>query len=323
MTSRTVRVTAPSRLHFGILSVNRTGTRRFGGLGAMISRPGLELVVRPAASLETAGPLAERARRVAVLAAPGDDEPQCRIEVVRAPPEHVGLGVGTQLSMAVAAGLNAFWGRPPLGAAPLARCVGRGERSAIGLHGFIHGGLLFETGKAESEDIAPLVDRIGLPSAWRFVLIRPQDCEGLSGERERRAFSRLPPFSDERTAALGEAAGRLLSAAADGRFEEFSEELYRFGYLVGQGFAAQQGGPFAGPRLTALVALIRTLGVRGVGQSSWGPTLFALLPDETSAEDFVERFRRRAGSSDLDLLIAPPDDRGATIEVAAVCPADR
>lgn len=239
----------------------------------------------------------------------------CRIEILQSPLEHVGLGTGTQLSLAIAAGLNALLGRGPLDAHELAVCSGRGERSAIGVHGFVHGGLLFEAGKSEGEAISPLVDRVELPAGWRFVLVRPRGARGLFGEAERAAFAQLPPVPPERAAELEcEAAEHLLPSAAAAQFEEFSESLYHFGYTAGLSFAASQDGTFAGPRLADLVARIRRGGIRGVGQSSWGPTLFALFPDEGSAAEFLEYFD--CSEDDLDLRMAAPDNRGARIEMA-------
>ncbi len=346
MTERLVRVVTSSRLHFGMLSVNQPGQRRYGGVGAMVDAPGLEVIFRPAERFEAAGPLADRALQAARLVARSLEpipktsevsktsevcagkagEPPCRIEILRAPPLHVGLGTGTQLAMAVAAGLNAWLQRPPIASVSerpshvtadwLARCVGRGRRSAIGLYGFAHGGLLYESGKTDEEEIAPLGARVELPPAWRFVLVRPRDLRGLCDEAEREAFAGLPPVPVERTEMLRrESLDRLLPAAAEGRFEEFSESLYRFGHAAGLSFAAWQGGAFSGQRLAALVDWIRARGIRGVGQTSWGPTLFAALPDESSAQEFLARLRARPDACDLELTLAAADNHGARIEV--------
>ena len=109
--SSAVRVWAPSRLHFGLLSC--AGKHRYGGAGAMIDAPGLVLSLRRGPRLEAAGPLAERGlafvRRWASargLAEP----PECRLDIESAPPEHAGLGTGTQLGLAVAAGLEMLFG---------------------------------------------------------------------------------------------------------------------------------------------------------------------------------------------------------------------
>src|SRR5437899_2708263 len=112
--SRVVQVTAPSRLHFGLWSLGGGEGRQFGGVGAMIEQPQLRLSLEPAQELKATGAGMERvvafARRWASFQ--GSDEPACRIDVQAVIPEHVGLGSGTQLALAVAAGLNAFCGLP-------------------------------------------------------------------------------------------------------------------------------------------------------------------------------------------------------------------
>jgi beta-RFAP synthase len=325
MTERHVHVTAPSRLHFGMFSAGRAGKRQFGGVGAMVSSPGLRLRIRPSDRLEAAGLLTERtieiARRTFSLRDQGNGggESKCRIEVTTAARQHVGLGTGTQLAMAVAAGLNAFWGEPELEAAELARSVGRGERSAIGLYGFVHGGLLLEGGKTECQNISPLVRRVDLPDSWRFLLICPKGITGLSGEAESQAFAKMPPVPERKFDALyRQASLSLLPAAQEGRFDDFSDALYEFGYTAGLGFAHEQGGPFAGRRLTDMVERIRELGIHGVGQSSWGPTLFVVFPDEPSTYDFLRCFGNLFSGDEFDLTIAEPDNTGAQIKVVDV-----
>lgn len=316
MPDTVVEVAAPSRLHFGMFSFGQAGVRQFGGVGVMIGTPGVRVRISPAPRLEAAGPhslrVAEFARRAA--AHRGLPEPACRIEVTAAPRPHVGLGSGTALALAVAAGLNAFLGGPPSSPADLALSTGRGARSAIGLYGFAQGGLLVEAGKLPDESISPLVARVELPAAWRFVLVCPADRDGLSGGDERRAFERLRPVAAETTSQLCRLALLgLLPAAAAGRFDEFSDSLYQFNRLVGTCFADWQGGPFASPEL---VERVRRLGAPGVAQSSWGPTLAALVPDEAAATSLVGRLRREPGLGELELTIAAPENRGASIVVA-------
>ena len=133
------RVAAPSRLHFGLLSFGEGDGRRFGGLGAMIDRPGLRLTLRAADRFSTEGPLADRAAEFArrVAAACGwKGDPPCAIQIEAAPPEHVGLGTGTQLGLAVAAALQPLLSPAPASVEQLAAMVSRGVRSAIGTHGF-------------------------------------------------------------------------------------------------------------------------------------------------------------------------------------------
>jgi beta-RFAP synthase len=239
-------------------------------------------------------------------------EPHCSIDVATEIPRHVGLGSGTQLALAVAAGLNAFLGRPAMAVEDLARATGRGRRSAIGLHGFAHGGLLVESGKLTPEEISPLAERAHLPKRWRFVLLRPRGEVGLSGEAERRAFELLPPVPHERTEKLQRLAREaLVPSAGAGDFNRFSSALYEFNHEAGLCFAAQQEGAYATPRVRHLVEQVRGLGVTGVAQTSWGPTVAALLPDAPAAEAFVSKLR----ADDLEITIAAPNNCGAQVVI--------
>jgi beta-RFAP synthase len=304
-------------LHFGLLSFGGEG-RQFGGAGAMVSRPGMTLRISGANALEAAGPHAGRvvefARRWACFESLSEP-PACRIEVLEAPPQHVGLGTGTQLGLSVAAALNAFFKRSQVSPAELAASVHRGRRSAVGTYGFVHGGLIVERGKTAGEALAPLDFHADMPPDWRFLLVRPAGDAGLSGDDECRVFEELPPVPPEVTEQLiDELRRRLLPAMLQQSFTKFSASLQRFGRLAGDCFAPRQGGPFNGPLLTRLVQLLRRLGLEGVGQSSWGPTVFALAPNQQAAEDVAARLEREA-EHPLSVIITPPANHGAEVHV--------
>ncbi len=311
-----VEVAAPSRLHFGMFSFGQPAMPQFGGVGVMVARPGLRLRIDPAERFAACGPLARRAEAVVERLARRwqlPELPACRLEIVTAPPEHVGLGTGTQLALAVAAGLNAFRARPPQNAQELAAATGRGTRSAIGTYGFLHGGLLVEGGKTNEELLAPLDARVELPDDWRFVLVSRRGERGLAGEAEQQAFCELPPVPVAVTRELHrEVENAMLPAARAGAFEAFSRSLYRFGYLAGTCFANRQGGPFAGAAVARLVATVRELGVEGVGQSSWGPTVFAIVEDEGAATRLADTLRTRLELDDM-LIVTETNRQGARV----------
>lgn len=310
-------VRAPARLHFGLLSFGRGHGRQFGGAGLMLETPATEVEFRPEGEPRFAGWHAERAREFAERWADfyHVELPACCLVVRSAPPLHVGLGAGTQLALAVAAGLHAWHDEPRPPPAQLARSVGRGKRSAVGIHGFFEGGLIIERGKLPYEDISPLDCRLDLPAAWRIVLLRPRAQQGIFGEQEQSVFDALPAVPDALTRAMSRTLREeLVPAAARGDFERFSESIYRYGRRAGQAFAAVQGGLYNGPLLTDVVARIRQLGVAGVSQTSWGPTLFALFPDELSATAFVSQMRDAMPEADLEFHIAAVANHGATIE---------
>ena len=324
MSSRSVEVAAPSRLHFGMFSFGQPGVRQFGGVGAMIATPGVLLKITPAARVEIVAPNDDATVVTTVRehvlnverAGWSSDEFRCRIEITTLPRRHAGLGSGTQLALALAAGLNAFLGHASKSSTELARAVHRGERSAIGTHGFGRGGLLVEAGKLAANEISPLVSRVDMSPDWRWVLICPESEIGLSGEAERRAFEKLPPVPVETTDRLCRLALlELVPAAITADFTRFSEALYEFGHDAGLCFASQQAGPFASPRVAEIVARVRSLGVLGVAQTSWGPTIAALMPDESAAAALVERLQAASNVGSLDLHVAKPNNHGACVQV--------
>lgn len=318
--SRYVTVTAPSRLHFGLFGLSQGEGRMFGGVGAMVNQPVLKLRVRGGARFECAGMLADRVQEFAQRWAEFhrlSGLPDCHIEVLDAPPNHVGLGVGTQLGLSVAAGLNAFAGLPAAGPQELALSVGRGLRSAIGTYGFVMGGLIVEQGKLPGEPISPLDCRIDLPPDWRFVLLRPVGWQGLSGEQEEQAIGGLPRVAESTTERLiAIARDELIPAAATANFPQFAESLFQFGQLAGSMFSARQGGPYNGPLLTRLIHGLRGHGIAGVGQSSWGPTLFAALPDQHSAIVLANLLQQDHPEGPLEVTIAAPNNTGALVQSA-------
>ena len=317
MTRRCIRVSAPSRLHFGLLAFGHPERPSFGGAGVMLGRPGLQLRIAANQRFETAGPSAGRVREFAErwqrfhgLAA----LPSCRIEVLAVPPQHSGLGVGTQLGLAVAAGLERLLDCPPASPAELALSVGRASRSSVGTHGFVGGGFIVDRGKLKNEPLGPLECRLDIPAGWRFVLIRPAMPSAVHGVREQQAFGRLPSVPRSTTERLErELREKMVPAVAQANWPAFSESVFRSGYLAGSCFASEQGGAYNGSRLQRLVDRIRSLGVAGVGQSSWGPTLFAVLPDQEAATQLVDRLQSEADSPAM--TIAPPDNRGARVWV--------
>lgn len=305
------RVITPNRLHFGLFHVPTDGlarwpgiadepglpVRAFGGVGLLIDQPGLVVSARPANAWQFEGPLASRAQLFALRylgTVPEADRRPFQVLVERCPTEHTGLGVGTQLGLAVGKALATETGSPHFTAVELAERVGRGDRSAIGVHGFDRGGLIVEPGKAPNETVSPLLTRVVLPDEWRVVVLTPTVRDPWHGHRERKAFevagtlARPPGLTDTlcRIALLG-----MLPAAVGGDLDAFGEAVYEFNRRAGEPFAAAQGGPYASPEVNELIGAVRRAGARGVGQSSWGPSVFAVVGSQDAGTELANRFR--------------------------------
>lgn len=314
---RSILVRTPSRLHFGLLGFGNPNARQFGGVGVMVDRPGIELRVRSSDSFSVIGTLDDRLRKAAnrwAKATGQQGELACEIELLHSPRLHTGLGVGTQLALAVAKGLNALFERECESPEELARSVGRGLRSAVGTYGFVAGGLIAEQGKLPTEVVSPLVERVELPNEWRFVLITPPSDVGLHGEHEQSAFDSLPPVpaatTEQLTAIMND---RIVPTATANDFIGFSDAVYDFGFLAGSCFESLQGSAYNGPRLTELVRRLRESGLRGVGQSSWGPTIFAICENDSTVQQLAADLQSARWCNDCDTVVAKPENHGATV----------
>jgi beta-RFAP synthase len=313
-----VRVRTASRLHFGILSLPAKeptlSGRWFGGVGLMVETPGVALVAEPASEWSAEGPLADRAltfaRQFKASATAADLSPH-RLKIEQAAPEHMGLGTGTQLALAVARALSLRCGWGHLTATELAIRVGRGCRSALGIHGFEDGGFLVEGGKRQAAEISPLVLRHPFPETWTLILVLCPWGKGLHGADEHEAFQRLQGHPVAITDLCRLVLLGMLPALVEHDYQGFSEALYEFNMRVGSIFAPIQGGTYVHPRVAELIAWIRQQGIHGVGQSSWGPAVFALLSDQEQAAHLAEGIRQTFALNRIHVLITRARNAGA------------
>lgn len=306
-------VTAPARLHFGMLDPAGVAARRFGGFGVGVESPRVVVGVRPRSgdAVIVSGLQADRARTFArrawsTFGLGGGVE----VNVHETIPPHIGLGSGTKLGLAIARGLAAVAGISPR-PEQLAQASGRGARSSVGCWTFAAPGLVVEAGVPDGGWISPLVARHPMPERWRCVLALPLGVEGLSGDAEERFFGQL-----REAAAAEPRVSRLLLTALlpgllTGDIDEFGVALTEIQREVGSIFAAQQGGAFH-PRAAPLVDALLALGVRAVGQSSWGPSVYGIVDAPELAAEVADRLRVAAGAG-TDVSVVDFDRRGAWI----------
>ena len=293
-----VVVTAPARLHFGMLDPAGLGARRFGGCGVGVESPRVVIggqVRGPADGhrARTAG-RARRRRSLAAPVRPSASAGGIEVDVREAIPPHVGLGSGTKLGLAVARGVAELVGRPGRRRRSWREASGRGARSSVGCWTFAAPGLVVEAGVRGEGWISPLVARHPMPDRWRCVLALPIGVEGLSGDAEERFFRQL----HERAAGEPRVSRLLLTALLPGLLtediDEFGAALSGIQREIGSMFAARQGGVFH-PRAAPVVEALVALGVGAVGQSSWGPSVYGIVDSPERAADVADRLRAGGG----------------------------
>jgi beta-ribofuranosylaminobenzene 5'-phosphate synthase len=311
-------VTAPARLHFGMLDPAGLGVRRFGGFGVGIESPRVVVGVRRHAGDEVVvtGSQPERAavfahRAWSRLGIGGGIE----VEVREAIPPHMGLGSGTKLGLAIARGLAELAGITT-GPEALAAASGRAARSSVGVWTFEAPGLVVEAGVADDGSVSPLVARYPLPERWRCVLALPLGVGGLSGDAEERFFGRLRDSVDTEPSVARLLVTSLLPGLLAADIDEFGAALTEIQRVMGSIFASQQGGVFH-PRAAPLVKALQAIGVGAVGQSSWGPTVYGIVDGPGRAAEVADRLRAQTGAG-TDVSVVDFDRRGAWVERAAL-----
>jgi beta-ribofuranosylaminobenzene 5'-phosphate synthase len=314
--SRAVRIEAPARLHLGFIDVSGTLGRRFGSLGLTIEELTTSLILRRAPHFDARGPQAERASVYLRRLLDDYDPPvSAALELQRAIPEHVGLGSGTQLALAVGRAFAALFDVPISNAALAAR-LDRGARSGIGIGAFEQGGFVLDGGRGASGSYPPLIARLEFPPSWRVLLVFDRSQRGLFGEAERAAFRALQAFPQGKAAHLAHLTlMRLMPALAEQDYASFGETIGEIQRTVGDYFSQAQGGRFTSARVGAVLSWLESKGIAGVGQTSWGPTGFAVLESQVRAHALLVEGRERFQREGLELTLVSGRNRGHRLDL--------
>jgi beta-ribofuranosylaminobenzene 5'-phosphate synthase len=276
----------------------------------------------PSDRVQTTGCAQEEVHRYAQRTVDAFDLEGVEVTVHATPPRHAGLGSTTALSLAVGRAITQAHGLD-VSLVPLIRALRR--TSTGGLYTFEHGGLVVAGGFKAKPDagiylrdeplIPPLILRTDFPGAWRFVTVRPLGAPtSPDGEAEETAFQRLqrlPPPVDLTHKVYFLLAARLLPALRERDAESFGSALTEIQLTVGRIYQPVQKSVF-NPSSQWIVPLLQESGVLGIGQSSWGPTVYGFTDSHGSAVRVSEQVKREVGSR-AHVRIVRADNAGARI----------
>jgi beta-ribofuranosylaminobenzene 5'-phosphate synthase len=329
-----VTVDAPARLHLGFLDPSASLGRAFGSVGLTIDAPGTRVTAQHSDETQILGAHtdAQRERITQYLSLLHDayGGPPVVIDVRRTPRAHAGLGSGTQLALAVGTAFVRLLGRSPP-TADLARLLGRGARSGIGVLGFDHGGLIVDSGPGGSgphikSRVPSILTRQPFPEAWRILLVDHTRQQGLHGDEERRALATLAPFPQALAAHLCHLVLMLvLPGIAEHDFDAFARGIGELQQTVGEYFSPAQGGVFSSSAVAAALSAgaeavaAATQHRVGIGQTSWGPTGFAFLRNAEDAEyALAAAMEATRGLPGVVCSVAAGSNRGALIHATGL-----
>jgi beta-ribofuranosylaminobenzene 5'-phosphate synthase len=328
--TRRVVVDTPSRIHISLIDMHGGSGRVDGGIGITLDEPGilLEAELSPEFSVAGCDPvIEERIRLVAAdvlqkLGLGGN----VAITIRKHYPAHVGLGCGSQLSLAVAKAITELHDRH-LPACELARLTGRGGTSGIGTAAFDQGGFIIDGGhrfgaSGEKTDFRPssasrgvhpppVIVRHEFPQDWKILLAIPAVPAGASGGQEADVFrTRCPVPLDEVRALSHEVLMRMLPGIAGQDLDLFGSAINTVQEL---GFKKVELS-LQPQAVTGLLLVLRGAGAAGAGMSSFGPAVYAV--GDTGMKS-IERAARSFMDESLGgtTIITTARNRGASIRV--------
>ena len=308
---RRIVIKTPSRLHFGLIDMNGEIGRIDGGIGLALESPHTLIEAVKTDGIQVKCPdepaFEERIQIAAKKVCDKYGISGVAINVLERPLPHVGLGSATQSLVGMAVATCKLYGiDEPV--RELAKLVGRGGTSGIGVGAIQHGGFILDAGhrfrrgdEASKTEYAPSGSSAGMEPPpillrqdfpdWDILVTVPLG-EGASGLREVTLFKVVCPVPlDEVRHICHIIIMQMLPAVMEKDIEAFGngmEEFQKLGFKLFE-FRAQT------KLLHDCLQFLRENGGVGVGMSSWGPALFSFGEDLSELKEKADAWLEEHG----------------------------
>ncbi len=305
-----VEITAPSRLHLGLLT-DGNNQRPWQGIGLAIKEPRTILFAETieASGLRIAGNF-ENELELVVRKFYSDLNVSVgvNLEFIEYPPRHVGLGSGTQIILSAATAISIL-AEIRMSIEEIAARTNRGKYSWIGIEAFRNGGFIISLGQRKNSYLQPII-RLNFPEDWLIILSIPDKRRGLSGLLEDDILSKIK-YSEETVKNIHSCVmSKVLPGIIEHNIELFGKGVESVQRLVGSEFESIQGGIF-NPDSAELAELMLDAGLYGVGQSSWGPTIYGFTDKPDDARSFLRLVKDLMPN--LEVYITTAENKGARV----------
>lgn len=301
----------------GFIDLSGSLGRHFGSIGVAVNEISTRLTLTAAPHLHFSGLPSPRAEKCAQrLCAALNVSSNVHINLESMIPEHIGLGSGTQMALAMGCALNGFYDLG-LTVREIAQLTDRGVRSGIGIGVFEQGGLVVDGGRGELTKTPPVICHLPIPETWRFILVFDQRGQGLHGEQELSAFKKLPAFPQQEAARLCYLLlMQGLPAVAEANLDKFGAVITQLQRAVGEHFAIAQGGVFTSSEVAAAMAWLEKQGAVAIGQTSWGPTGFCAVGSPEQASELIVQLEQRfADFKNLSFVAVSAKNSGGEVAI--------
>lgn len=314
-----ITIKTPARLHFGLIDMNGESGRIDGGIGLALEMPCTTMDARQANIVDVvceAEPwICERVHAAVTSVCQHYELPGVHLNIRERPRPHVGMGSATQTLVGAALATCATFGlHEP--AHDLARLVGRGGTSGIGIAavatgGFIlDGGHRFRRGAGSKSGYSPSSASVGMeppPILARYdfpkwdILIAIPEGEGASGKQEMDLFNAVCPVPREEVREMCHIVMmQMLPALLERDLATFGAAMETFQSM---GFKHAEIKTQS-DTVRDCMDFLRACGGVGVGMSSWGPAVYAFGENLSALRNQVTAWLAPRGGGDVILTRA-------------------
>lgn len=326
-------IKTPSRLHITLIDLNGVYGRIDGGVGLTIDDPGLHIEAEPCendlntifskSSQKIPGLVEDYSKKIEVAASKVMTAMNYvggfNFNVDAAFSPHSGLGSGTQLSLAVAKLVTKLNG-DDLSAFELAKIVGRGGTSGIGVESFENGGFIIDGGhksnekknflpsSASSASPPPIIARYNFPEDWKIILTIPNVERGVSGSKEIDAFQTycpIPLVDVEKLSHL--ILMKLMPSVLESDLDAFGSAIND---IQSTGFKKFEN-KLQNSIIKKIMEDLRNAGAAGVGMSSFGPTIYSVT--DTNEKSMIKEAQSAIDDVGGEIILTHARNSGAKI----------
>lgn len=309
-------IKTPSRIHITLIDLNAKIGRVDGGIGIALEEPCFKIKFEESESFSVIADkeLEERIKKIKndffdYFSKKKKINDNLKIEVIESYPQHIGLGSGTQLALAVA---KAFAELNNIKASvrELAIATKRGGTSGIGVAAFEKGGFILDAGhsKKEKPEFLPssaskakpakVIARYDFP--WDLLIVIPKG-KRIYEKREVNIFKEYCPIKLREVRKLCHVIlMKTIPSLLERDMQAFGESINEIQKI---GFKKIEVS-LQSKEVKKILKLCQRYSA-GAGLSSFGPSIYCIGFDEEKIRDKVENAK---------IIRVKPNNKGAFIE---------
>lgn len=312
-----MKIKTPSRIHVTLIDLNGSIGRIDGGVGITLDEPFVEIEFKELDVVKVDGKAMNLGRFKQVANKFGNEfNKGIELKVLSDYYNHVGLGSGTQITLAVGVAFNKLYNLN-LTVEEIAEIGGRGGTSGIGVNAFKTGGFIVDGGhskkikadflpsSASKAKPAPIIARHDFPD-WKIVVGIPE-LKGFYGRKEVNLFQTHCPISLNEVQELCHLIlMKMLPSVVEEDLDEFSEALRRIQHL---GFKKVEIDQYN----DLIWGILDYLKDYAIGMSSTGPSVFVVVDSDAKVVEKEIKSYFKDYNLDCATFITKARNRGAEI----------